>query len=243
MQRTAPHFDLASVRDRLAGRRVDWFECVGSTMIEARNPLLPGRIVVADEQTAGIGRHGRNWYSAPGEGLYVSIVLAAGATPVIMLALGLAAREAIVQTTGLTADLRWPNDVLINSRKCAGILAQLEGGAIIAGIGINISQPGFPDGFETQPTSLRLEGASVSRENLLVALVEAVDRSTALGTAEILERFSSASSYASGRRVRAESEGRTIEGFTCGLNTSGFLLVREDYGKEHTILAGGVRPA
>jgi BirA family transcriptional regulator, biotin operon repressor / biotin---[acetyl-CoA-carboxylase] ligase len=243
LQRTAPLFDLASVRDRLPSRRVDWFERVASTMIEARTPLIRGRVVVADEQTAGVGRHGRNWYSAPGEGLYISMVLAAGATPVIMLALGLAARESITETTGLSPDLRWPNDVLINDRKCAGILAQLEGGAIIAGIGINVSQRGFPDGFETPPTSLLLEGGSVSREDLLVSLVEAVDRFAAVPSQEIVERFTQSSSYASGRRVRAESEGRTIEGFTCGLDASGFLVVREDTGKENTILAGGVRPA
>jgi BirA family biotin operon repressor/biotin-[acetyl-CoA-carboxylase] ligase len=170
------------------------------------------------------------------------MVLPASAIPAIMLALGLAAHEAISVTSGLSPDLRWPNDVLIRNRKCAGVLAQLEGEAIVAGIGINVSQPAFPEGFETQPTSLLLEDATVSREDLLIALVEAVDRCAALPKVEILERFSRVSSYASGRRVRAESGGRTIEGFTCGLDASGFLVVREDFGKEHTILAGGVRP-
>jgi BirA family biotin operon repressor/biotin-[acetyl-CoA-carboxylase] ligase len=230
-----PLFDLPAVQARLPGRQIDWFEKVDSTMIEARRGMRPGRIVGADAQTAGMGRHGRKWISEAGAGLYVSLVLAAEPVPMTMLALGLAAREAI----GTHADLRWPNDVLINGKKCAGILAQLEGGAIIAGIGINVSQTRFPDDLETPATSLLLEGVQVSREDLLVALVEAVDRYRKLDATEILRQFTHASSYVSGRRVRVEAG---LEGVTCGLDPAGFLRVREDNGAETTILAGGVRP-
>ena len=72
-----PPFDVDSVRARLPGRRIDWFESLDSTMIEARRDLQPGRIVGAEEQTAGMGRHGRKWISEAGAGLYVSMVLAA----------------------------------------------------------------------------------------------------------------------------------------------------------------------
>ncbi len=228
-------FDLDSVCARLPGRRIDWFASLDSTMLEARRSLEPGRIVGAEAQTAGIGRHGRKWISRAGEGLYVSIVLAAQPVPVIMLALGLAAREAI----GCGADLRWPNDVLLNGRKCAGVLAQVEGEAIVAGIGINVSQTAFPRDLETPATSLLLEGVEVSREDLLVALVESVDRYRALSPQETLRRFAQASSYVFGKRVRVETG---IEGVTCGLDPAGFLRVREDNGTEITILAGGVRP-
>jgi BirA family biotin operon repressor/biotin-[acetyl-CoA-carboxylase] ligase len=155
--------------------------------------------------------------------------------PVIMLALGLATREAM----GHSADLRWPNDVLINGKKCAGVLAQLEGDTIIAGIGINVSQTEFPGDLETPATSLALEGVTVSREDLLVALVETVDRYTRLSSDEILREFTNASTYVSGKRVRVETG---LEGVTCGLDPAGFLRVREDNGTETTILAGGVRP-
>ncbi len=199
--------------------------------------------MVADEQTAGIGRHGHSWHSQEG-GLYVSIILRLPeAVPVLMLALGLAAREAIVKTTRLQPDLRWPNDVLLHgpkcdARKCAGVIAQLEGGAVIAGIGINVGQTEFPDGLEA--TSLLLAGATITRENVLVALVEAVDRYCAAMPEEILRRFEASSSYARGRRVRVEQGG--IEGITEGLDKSGFLIVRQDNGRHSTILAGGVRP-
>jgi len=235
---SALHFNVDSVRARLPGRRIDWFESLDSTMIEARRDVQPGRIVGAEEQTAGIGRHGRRWISEAGTGLYVSMVLSAKPIPVVMLALGLAAREAIAGV----ADLRWPNDVLLNGKKCAGVLAQLEGDTIIAGIGINVSQTEFPGDLETPATSLLLEGVTVSREDLLVALIEGVDRFTQLSADEILRQFTNASSYVSGKRVRVETGVTGLVGVTCGLDPAGFLRVREDNGTETVILAGGVRP-
>jgi len=208
-------------------------------MTEARRDLEPGRIVGAEEQTAGMGRHGRKWISEPGAGLYVSIVLAAKPVPVLMLSLGLATRAALASVSRLNVDLRWPNDVLLNGKKCAGVLAQLEGDTIIAGIGINVSQAEFPDDLETPATSLLLEGVTVLREDLLLALVESVDRYTRLSSDEILRQFTGASSYVFGKRVRVE---RGLEGVTCGLDPAGFLRVREDNGTETVILAGGVRP-
>ncbi len=89
-----------------------------------------GTVLGAEEQTAGYGRHGRSWHSEPGSGLYVSIILrrhfAPATLPVVTLALGLAAHEAIHKSTDLACDLRWPNDVLIQSKKCAGILTQID---------------------------------------------------------------------------------------------------------------------
>ena len=86
---------------------------------------VSGTVVGAEEQTAGQGRHGRSWHSEAGSGLYVSIILrrrfTPTALPVVTLALGLAVREAILKTTELACDLRWPNDLLIQSKKCAGI--------------------------------------------------------------------------------------------------------------------------
>ena len=244
MPKTAQRFEIP-------GRTVHWFESLDSTMTVAaelaREGCAHGTVVVADEQTAGIGRHGHSWHSQPG-GLYVSIVLRRPRPlPVMMLALGLAARDAISgaglrpagrSETCPTLDLRWPNDVLIGGLKCAGILAQREGGAVIAGIGINVSQTGFPEGLEA--TSLFLAGATTTREDVLRTLVDAVDCYCAEEPAEIRRMFEAASSYARGLRVRVEQDG--IEGVTQGLDPSGFLIVRQDNGQDATILAGGVRP-
>ncbi len=218
----------------IPGRRVDWFAELDSTMLEAKRDPEPGRIVVADRQTAGMGRHGRAWLSPAGEGLYVSFVLRMPIAPVISLAVGLAAREAI----GDPADLRWPNDVLLNGSKCAGVLVQSDADVMIAGIGINVSQRWFPQDLDTPATSLTLEGIDITREQLLVKLTSALNGSLALPHEEVLRRFAEQSSVVDGKRVRVGE----IEGVTCGLDSSGFLRVRDDNGTVTTILNGGVRP-
>jgi BirA family biotin operon repressor/biotin-[acetyl-CoA-carboxylase] ligase len=166
--------------------------------------------------------------------------------PLLMLALGIATQQAIAEVSGLAPDLRWPNDVLLQGKKCAGILANMEGDAVVAGIGINVSHGSFPPELAGLATSLRLAGApGMSREALLAALVQAVDESCKIlisdGPTAICEIFTHASSYARGRRVSAEQDG--IEGVTCGVSSAGFLVVRQDNGVETVILTGGVRPA
>ncbi len=210
-----------------------------------------GTVVGAEEQTAGQGRHGRVWHSEPGSGLYVSIILRRqfdpAALPVITLALGLAVREAILKAADLACDLRWPNDVLLQSRKCAGILTMLDGSAIIAGIGINVNHPSFPSELGGIATSLRITSGRVhSREALLVEMLASVDRYCDLletdGPGPVIETFAHASSYVSGRRVCVDQDGVVLRGTTAGLNQSGFLMLQGDDGANSVIVAGGVRP-
>jgi BirA family biotin operon repressor/biotin-[acetyl-CoA-carboxylase] ligase len=248
-------FDLAWVDERLPSRRIEWFPSIDSTMTVAarlaREGCPSGTIVGADEQTVGIGRHGHFWHSEPEAGLYVSFVLRLPVSPerlpLVTLAVGLATKQTIEEMSALSADLRWPNDVLIEEKKCAGILAQMEGDAIVAGIGINVGHTGFPEEIRDMATSLALAGARVTREDLLVALARAIDEHCGIlaweGPSAILNMFTRASSFAVGRRVRVDQSGTVIEGITCGLDPTGFLLVRQDNGVETAILAGGVRPA
>ena len=251
--------DLAWLRSQLPERRVEWRELTDSTMIDASRlaaaGVPSGTIAGAEEQTAGQGRLGRSWLSEPESGLYLSIVLryqlAREALPVVTLALGLAVREAIITATNLACDLRWPNDVLFESKKCAGILTQLESSpgssAIIAGIGINVNHSSFPEELAAIATSLRVaSGRAQSRERLVVALAGSVDFYCHLlasqGRGPILETFARASSYVSGRRVCIEQDGITLRGTTAGLNEAGFLMLRGDDGVNSVIVAGGVRP-
>ena len=233
--------NLQPVRDQFPGRRIDYYESLDSTM-RAAAAVEIGAVVVANQQTAGQGRHGHAWHSEAGAGLYVSIVLKN--SPLLTLALGLAAREAIAETCGLACDIRWPNDLLLRGRKCGGILAQLVDGRAIGGIGINVNHRQFPEGFSTEATSLRIEGGrEFPREALLAALIAAVDRFTLLAPADILEQFTQASSYASGLRVTVDQPGGLVHGVTAGLDDAGFLRVRQDNGTVTLILAGGVRAA
>lgn len=231
--------NIAWVRQQLPGRRIDYYDSIPSTMPLAKG-CPPGTVIVAGEQTAGKGRYGRLWHSEPHSGLYFSVVLADTCDPVVTLALGLAVRDAIHRTTRVVCDLRWPNDILIDEKKAAGILTQLEGGTLIAGIGINVNHSAFPPDLEAVATSLRIvSGRPQSREHLLTALLPLIDAYCALSRQSILETFSHASSYVRNRRVSVDGK---LHGTTAGLNESGFLLLDDDHGRQHTIVAGGVRP-
>lgn len=247
--------DVDWVRSRLKERRIDYYAVIDSTMQAAgqlaASGCASGTAIIAEEQTAGIGRYQRHWHSEPESGLYASIVLRfpfqPDALPVVTLALGLATIDAIVKTTGVVCDLRWPNDVLIHDKKCAGILTQLDGLAVIAGIGINVNHARFPKELGPVATSLRIaSGHAQSREKLLAELLPGIDSlCTTLqkeGKQPILEMFTHASSYVLGRRVQVDQGESAIQGTTAGLTPAGFLMVRDERGKNHVIIAGGVRP-
>ncbi|MBK5291593.1 MAG: biotin--[acetyl-CoA-carboxylase] ligase [Acidobacteriia bacterium] len=247
--------ELEPVQRRLPDHTIHWFASTGSTMTEAARlaaaGCASGTVVGADEQTAGIGRQGHLWHSEPGNGLYVSIVLRqqfpVDAFPGLTLAIGLAVREAVLEASGIQCDLRWPNDLLVDGRKCAGILLRMEAPALIAGIGINVNHAAFPEDLASRATSLRLAGGrTIAREDLLVQVLEAVDRYCRLileeGIQPVLRLFTQASSYVSGRRVIVDEGGSILNGTTAGLDAAGFLLLRRDNGKLVKILAGGVRP-
>jgi BirA family biotin operon repressor/biotin-[acetyl-CoA-carboxylase] ligase len=237
-------------------RDIRWFSVVDSTMHEAVRladaGCASGTVVGADEQTAGHGRYGRHWHSERDTGLYFSIVLRLAldpaSIPAITLALGLATAEAIQRTTGVACDLRWPNDVLVGDRKCAGILTQLHGTAVVAGIGVNVNQSTFPPDVAGIATSLRIaSGREQPRQSLFMALLDDIDRHcdilTLQGPPAIFDLFTRASSYVAGRRVTVEIPEGSVTGTTAGLTKSGLLRLRRDDGREETIVAGGVRPA
>ena len=233
--------NLDRLRAAFPDRAIEYHATLPSTM-EAADGHPPGAIVLAGEQTAGRGRHGHLWHSEPGSGIYLSMVLRSA--PLLTLALGLATAEAITRTTGIVCDLRWPNDVLIGSKKVAGILVELVSGAAIGGIGINVNHSAFPAELADQATSLRLHaGRDFSRTEIVLALIRAIEAFQTLDKDSILRLFTQSSSYAAGRRVTVQQPGGVIEGTTAGLDASGYLVVRKDDGTDTLILAGGVRAA
>jgi BirA family biotin operon repressor/biotin-[acetyl-CoA-carboxylase] ligase len=213
-----------------------------------------GTVVVAEIQTAGIGRHGHSWHSESAGGLYLSIILrlplAPGALPVLTMALGLAAQSAVDDIAGVACDLRWPNDLLLNERKLAGIMVQAAEapgttGVLIAGIGVNVNQTDFPPEIRSIATSLRLEtGREYLKEAVLERIVAESLRYARLlvdrGKRPIFEQFEARSSYVRGKSVEIDAPDRIISGFTAGLDDNGFLRVQTPTGIE-TIVAGGVR--
>ncbi|HTP33654.1 MAG TPA: biotin--[acetyl-CoA-carboxylase] ligase [Candidatus Acidoferrales bacterium] len=230
---------LERLRAAFPDRRLLYFDSIDSTQrVAAGEPA--GTVVLADRQLAGQGRHGHHWHSEAAYGIYCTIVLEP--TPLLTLALGVATADAIAQATGIVCDLRWPNDLMLDGRKAGGILVQLVNGRAIAGIGINVNHTAFPPGIEA--TSLRLHAdREIDREDILLALLPAIDATVKEDSETILRLFAHASSYVAGRRVIVDQPGGVISGTTAGLDPAGYLIVRQDNGTDTLILAGGVRAA
>lgn len=238
-----------------AERSIEWHATIDSTMRRAaelaRSGAAAGTIVGSDQQTAGQGRLGRPWFSASSGGLYFTMILRprleAANLPLVTLALGLAVADAVQMFTGLPCDLRWPNDVLASGRKLAGILTQMHDGAVLAGIGLNVNQPDFPEEIREIATSIVLEtGTEHDKHFLLRAIAGGIETHVNIletsGAAAILRLFTAASSYVSGHRVAVELPAGEARGVTAGLTPEGFLLLDTEYGERITITAGGVRP-
>ncbi|HKD06319.1 MAG TPA: biotin--[acetyl-CoA-carboxylase] ligase [Bryobacteraceae bacterium] len=216
----------------------------GSTMNDAaalaKQGEPHGTAVVAEEQTDGIGRHGHSWHSEPGDGLYLSIILRLPPVPTLTMALGLAVQRAIDDVAQVATDLRWPNDVMLNGRKVAGVMVQAaEPGVLIAGIGINVNHSAFPHELAEIATSLRIEtGHTQDKEALLQRTLAECLRHARLDKAETIRRFELHSTYANGKAVVVDEQ---VRGVTAGLDENGFLRLQTPCGIK-LIMAGGVRP-
>lgn len=257
-------FDLQEMEVELEstpfGGKLRYFASIHSTntfaMQQAVDGAPEGMVYFADEQTAGRGRGAHAWHSAPGSGLYVSVLLRPRIAPAevlwLSLAAGLAVRDAVRHVTTLEADLRWPNDMLLGRRKFCGILTELNAEVTrvhhaVVGIGINVHQETFPDELKTTATSLQIEtGRHWPRQALLVQLLkglhaesEALARSVTDAAASIRERLELGSTWVKGKHVTVE-EVDTFSGFTAGLDARGFLLVKTATGMR-TVFSGGVR--
>jgi BirA family biotin operon repressor/biotin-[acetyl-CoA-carboxylase] ligase len=178
----APEF----VRPRLRGRfgREYLYEERCSSTQRLLGPELPeGAVAVAEEQTEGRGRLGRRWYAAPFTSVLCSIVLRPTVEPPrlpeLSLVAGRACAEAIEAVMGLRPELKFPNDVLIDGRKVAGILAEAREGRVVLGFGINANMTAeqLPTEVDTPATSLRIEaGREVDRVELLAAMLERLEQ-------------------------------------------------------------------
>lgn len=195
-------------------------------------------MVLAERQSAGRGRLGRSWDSPDRAGLYLSVVLRPTDPPERIgrypIATAVAVCEACRAFAGDTVVLKWPNDVLAQGRKLAGVLAEMRqgpsGAELVLGIGINVDQGAddFPRALRAWATSLRVlrDGVAVGREEVAAALLEALASALAdlRGGAwpQVVERFLRYAPDAEGRRVRLAAGG---VGLTRGLDASGALRV------------------
>jgi BirA family transcriptional regulator, biotin operon repressor / biotin---[acetyl-CoA-carboxylase] ligase len=244
---------IERVRPRLGrlGSSILYFPTIGSTNDAAMSRSASvsserseGLVVVADAQTAGRGRRGHTWFSPPGSGLYVSVVLApararvdpARAVTLLTLTAGVALAEALEAATGLCVDLKWPNDLHVSRRKLAGILAEAENpgsiaGSVIVGYGINVAATAFPPELRDRATSLESElGRTVDRPLVLVETLAALAtryQDLLDGRFDaILDAWRRRAPAASGSAVTWTTMAGPRSGVTAGIDDHGALLVR-----------------
>jgi BirA family biotin operon repressor/biotin-[acetyl-CoA-carboxylase] ligase len=214
-----------------------------------------GAVIVADEQTAGRGRRGHGWFSPRGSGLYVSVVLTPGravsdprrAIRLLTLAAGVALAEAIEEATGLTIDLKWPNDLYVGRKKLGGILAEAVTNAstmapIVVGYGINVLAVAWPPELVDRATSLESElGRVVDRDRLFVETLAALGRrydDLLAGKFDgILDAWRRHAPSACGARVKWIDASGEQSGMTEGIDGDGALLV-ETGERTHRIVGG-----
>ena len=252
-----PNLVAATIRQGLfthvVGRRLLFYPQLSSTMDEAarlgQQGAEEGTVVVAEVQTAGRGRQGRSWVSEPGN-LLVSVLFRPDMSqlPFISIIGGIAAARAVRKTTGLDPRIKWPNDLMVQGRKVAGILAEssIAGDSVwyaVLGIGVNVNlDPAQSEDIAALATSLNAAaGRDVPRDDLLRQLLHDLDalclqvkrgQSPVPEWRDLLET--------TGRRVNAVSGPDTYSGTAEGVDDTGTLLLRLDDGRLVTLTAGDV---
>jgi BirA family transcriptional regulator, biotin operon repressor / biotin---[acetyl-CoA-carboxylase] ligase len=222
---------------------------------EARAGAPEGVVAVADHQEAGRGRLGRAWSAPPGSSLLVSVLLRPAIGPdrlmLVTMAAGVALAEAVEQVGGFPVALKWPNDLVVEDRKLAGLLAEADlgtgdpasGVVVVVGAGCNVQWDRFPPELEATATACNLEaGRPVDRDELLDAYLDRL-------AARYRELDSAAAGYRDrlatlGRRVRVEvarpGGDRWLVGTATAVDDSGRLVVVADGGGRHVLAAGDV---
>lgn len=239
---------LDASRDRRGafGARLEYYAEAGSTndlaAALADAGAAEGTVVVASAQTRGRGRLGRRWFSPPGAGLYVSVVVRrSGLAPLLTLAGGVAVAEGIRRATALPVELKWPNDVIVpgprgSRRKLAGILAEASSSRarlqyVVLGYGINLRTAAYPPEVSGRATSIEAElgrpaGAGSVLAETLASLAVRCDDLAAGRASAVLERWRELAPSAHGTHVECETPAGRASGVSLGIAEDGALLVR-----------------
>jgi BirA family biotin operon repressor/biotin-[acetyl-CoA-carboxylase] ligase len=254
-----PEEVLDGLRTRRFTGPVHHFETLDSTNDLAKDLAArgapEGAVVVAETQTGGRGRLGRDWDSPPGVGLYVSLVLRPMLPPMelpqITLTTAVAVVRAVRRVAGLAPGIKWPNDLLFHGKKLGGILTEMETESdrirhVVVGLGLNVNNPGFPPELAATATSLALTaGGTFSRVQLLKAWLEEFealyDRFLDQGFAEILEEWKGFT-VTLGTPVTVRQGPREISGLATDVAPDGALLLRTDSGEIVRVTSGEITP-
>ncbi len=249
----------AALHSKCLGCRIVFESEVDSTNRLARDLAISGAVegtlVVAESQTGGRGRKGRNWFSPPGEGIYVSLVLRPrfkpAEAPKMTLLTGVALAETLIHTVPSRITIKWPNDVLLEGKKIAGILIEVSTDIdaidyMIVGVGMNVNTPPdrFPADLRERATSLAAHiGHKVPRAEILGAFLDCFEHYYDLigreGFAPVIRRWRELSDMV-GRRVRVQDFNRSLQGTIAGIDDDGVLLIKTADADIQRVIAGDV---
>jgi len=246
-------------KTKVVGRDIRVFQETTSTndVVEklARDGVKEGVVVFAESQTKGRGRLGRKWMSPPRKGLWFSLLLRPAMRPTAATQLTIAAATALSRAirlhTGITPEIKWPNDILIQGKKVAGILTELSAELdkvkyVILGVGVdvNLGAGEFPHELRKLATSLKIEtGQSIDRAELAAAILCELDRDYARICAgqftAVADEWESQCATL-GHNVVIRLGDRQIQGRAESLDVDGALLLRTQHGHLETIIGGDV---
>lgn len=234
------------------------FDTIESTNTEVLNQAKRGAdeglCVVARQQTAGRGRHGRTWISEKDAGLFFSVVLRPKIEmrflPLVTLMSAVAIHDTLETLYEFDCDIKWVNDIHISEKKICGILAETcetsKGLAVVVGIGVNLNSSNFPPDISKIATSIEAEAnqtpnAEILLQKLTFFLSEYCDiLYSANGAEKIRGEWIARSSYAFDKNVRVVLENETIHGKTRGIEENGALRVELETGEIRVVHAGNV---
>lgn len=241
-------------------KQVLYFETTDSTNIQARqyaeNDNSDGLLVVADEQTKGRGRRGRNWSSLPGENIFMSLLLKPRISPksasMLTLIAALAVAAAVKENTGLEAWIKWPNDIVVNRKKVCGILTEMSSEMdyihyVIIGIGINVNTAAFPEEIAEMATSLFLESEQeqrFSRSQLICSVMAQMEiyykKFLETGNLSLVREEYNRRLAGLGNQVKILGDGTELIGISRGITDMGQLIVECSDGSKREVLSGEV---
>jgi BirA family transcriptional regulator, biotin operon repressor / biotin---[acetyl-CoA-carboxylase] ligase len=254
-----------AARGARMGCRLEYHDTIASTNDRARELADAGEpegtAVLAGEQTRGRGRSGRSWHSAPGLGIYLSVILrprdAGERLPLLTLVAAVGAASGVREATGVDVRIKWPNDLVVSdggSRlKLGGILTEGRTGMegvrdVVVGVGVNVNheREDFPTELRGRACSLKMErGRQVDRGGIVLALLEGLERWYRvwrdMGDEQVLTAYRDLGVDLQGRAVRVTSPAGSWTGVTEGLAGDGALLVRPDGAGADSASLVGVR--
>ena len=209
---------------------------------------------MADCQISGKGRRGRSWESPSGTSIYMTLLLRPkilpGKAPQMTLLMALAVADGIRKVTGLSTQIKWPNDIILNGKKICGILTEMSAeidyiNYVVVGVGINCNQETFPEELREKATSLKLEsGQEIQRATVIAAVMESFEKYY-----QIFEKTEDLSGFLDEynellvnreREVLVLEPGQEYEAYALGINSSGELIVKTADGQRREIFAGEV---